>query len=152
MSGNVLSIFVLIVAGILLLLRLKLVFRSILKKRFDVDYSANVAESNRLQYFQIGTALAEDPKAIADCEKFLAALHWDFIALTYLLRNAATPPVGQYSGTERLLILDFQLLRLWVRLKHFLGIETWRSSLLEMIAILEYFGNLVGHRLMKFHG
>ena len=152
MSGNVLSIFILIVAGILLLLWLRLVFRSILKKRFDVDYSAKVAESNRLQYFQIGTALAEDPKAIADCEKFLAALHWDFIVLTYLLRNAATPPVGQYSGTERLLILDFQLLRLWVRLKRFLGIETWRSSLLEMIAILEYFGNLVGHRLLKFPG
>jgi len=46
--------------------------------------------------------------------------------------------------------MDFQLLRLWVRLKRLLGWPSWRSGLLEMATILEYFGNVVGHRLVTF--
>jgi hypothetical protein len=37
-----------------------------------------------------------------------------------------------------------------VRLKRLLGWSSWRSGLLEMATILEYFGNVVGHRLVTF--
>jgi len=82
----------------------------------------------------------------------LDALERDYEALSYLLRNAATLHVGRYSPSERLLILDFQLLRLRARIAHTLGVGNWRSVLLEMTAILEYFGNVVGQRLATFPG
>src|SRR3989344_1896188 len=120
------SVFILVSSGLLLLFWLRSAAQSVLRQRFEQDYSAEVAEANQLEYLAIREAL------------------------TYLLRNAATVHVGRYSRTERLLIMDFQLLRLWVRLKRLLGWPSWRSGLLEVATILEDFGNVVGHRLVTF--
>ncbi|NIV35493.1 MAG: hypothetical protein GWN58_40395 [Anaerolineae bacterium] len=49
-------------------------------------------------------------------------------------------------------MLDFQLLRLWVRLKRLVGWPSWRAGLLEMTTILNYFANVVGQRLATFPG
>ena len=77
----------------------------------------------------------------------MPTLERDYEALTYLLRNAGTVHVGKYSRAERLLMLDFQLLRFWVRVKRLLGLQSWHSTLLEMTSILQYFGNVMGQRL-----
>jgi hypothetical protein len=74
------------------------------------------------------------------------ALERDYQALTYLLRNAATVNIGHYTTRERLLLMDFQLLRLAVRLQHALRWPGWQARLLEMSRILEYFGDTVGQR------
>lgn len=150
MSATFISVFVLVISGAFLLLSLRSACRSILRERFEQDYSAEVAEANQLEYLAIHKALAEYPEEIADYGGLLATLERDYEALTYLLRNAATLHVGRYSHAERLLILDFQLLRLWVRLKRALGLHSWRSGLLEMATILQYFGNVVGQRLVTF--
>jgi len=144
------SVFVLVSSGLLLLFWLRSAAQSILRQRFEQDYSAEVAEANQLEYLAIRKALAEYPEEIADYSGLLATLERDYEALTYLLRNAATVHVGQYTRTERLLIMDFQFLRLWVRMKRLMGLPSWRSGLLEMATVLEYFGNVVGHRLVTF--
>jgi len=144
------SVFVLVSSGLLLLFWLRSAAQSILRQRFEQDYSAEVAEANQLEYLAIRKALAEYPEEIADYSGLLATLERDYEALTYLLRNAATVHVGRYTRTERLLIMDFQFLRLWVRMKRLMGLPSWRSGLLEMATVLEYFGNVVGHRLVTF--
>jgi len=144
------SVFILASSGLLLLFWLRSAAQSVLRQRFEQDYSAEVAEANQLEYLAIRKALAEYPEEIADYAGLLTTLERDYEALTYLLRNAATVHVGRYTRTERLLVMDFQLLRLWVRLKRLLGWPSWRSGLLEMATILEYFGNVVGHRLVTF--
>jgi len=124
--------------------------QSVLRQRFEQDYSAEVAEANQLEFLAIRKALADSSADIADYQGMLAALEQDYQALSYLLRNAATVHVGSYSRAERLLILDFKLLATWVRLSRALGLRGWRSSLLEMTSILQYFGNVVGQRLATF--
>ncbi len=134
----------------MLVLWLRSASQSVLRQRFEQDYSAEVAEANQLEFLAIQRALSSGPGEVADYRGVLAALERDYQALSYLLRNAATVHVGRYSGAERLLIFDFRLLALSVRLARVLGWRSWRSSLMEMTTILQYFGNVVGQRLATF--
>lgn len=134
----------------MLVLWLRSASQSVLRQRFEQEYSAEVAEANQLEFLAIQRALASAPEEVADYRGVLAALERDYQALSYLLRNAATVHVGRYSRAERLLIFDFRLLSLSVRLARALGWRSWRSSLMEMTTILQYFGNVVGQRLATF--
>jgi hypothetical protein len=138
------------VSAFMLVFWLRSASRSILRERFEQNYSAEVAEANNLEFLTVRSALADGPEDSLDYANSLGALERDYEALTYLLRNAATVHVGRYTRRERLLVLDFQLLRVWVRIKRTLGLSSWRSSLVEMATILEYFGNVVGQRLVTF--
>lgn len=137
-------------SGAMLVFWLRSASQSVLRQRFEQDFSPEVAEANQLEFLVIRKALAGAPEGIGDHRNVLAALEQDYQALCYLLRNAATVHVGRYSRSERLLILDFKLLALWVRLSPGLGFQGWRSGLLEMTTILQYFGNVVGQRLATF--
>jgi hypothetical protein len=150
MSPTVVSVFILASSALLLLLWLRSATQSILRQPFEHRYSAEVAEANQLEFLAIRKALREHPEEGGDDEGMLNALERDYDALSYLLRNAATLHVGRYSASERLLVLDFQLLRVRARIARVLGLKSWRSNLLEMTSILEYFGNVVGQRLVNF--
>jgi len=149
MSATFVSLFILATSAVMLAFWLRSACRAVLRERFEEDYSAHLAEDNRLAYLEVRRILTERPRA-AEFDALLSELEADYLALTYLLRNAATVHVGSYTRSERLLILDFQLLRLWVRVTRFLGTEAWRSGFQEMVNILEYFGNVVGQRLVLF--
>jgi len=72
-------------------------------------------------------------------------LKCDFLALTYLLKNAAN--VNQrYSYEERLLILYFKLVFAWLVTSHWLKLRETAAAL-KLTAILEYFANVVGERV-----
>lgn len=149
MSAQLLSIFILVVSGLLLVFWLRIACRSILRQQFERDYTSEVVSANRLEFLAVRKALEELPE-MADCASALSSLQRDYEALTYLLRNAATVHVGKYSRKERFLVLDFHLLRLWIWLKRVLGAENWREELLEMTDILQYFANVMGQRLVTF--
>ena len=150
MSATFVSVFILLMSGAMLVFWLRSASQSVLRQRFEQDYSSEVAEANQLEFLSIRKALASAPEAIGDHRNVLTALEQDYQALSYLLRNAATVHVGHYSRSERLLILDFHLLASWVRISRGLGLKNWRSGLLEMTTILQYFGNVVGQRLATF--
>ncbi len=78
------------------------------------------------------------------------ALCHDFLALTYLLRYAATVNVGRYSNDERLLIADFHLMRLVYRMSRAFSPRAARYALLEMASILEYFAAVMSRRMTAF--
>ena len=150
MPATFMSLFILLFSVVLLCFWLRAASQSVLRQRFAENYSDEIAETMQLEFLAIRRALEESPEDIADYSGLLDTLQRDYEALTYLLRNAATVHVGRYSRSERLLILDFQLLRLWVQLKRVLGITGWHRSLVEMTRILEYFSNVMGQRLATF--
>ncbi len=147
MFATFISVFILLSSLAFLFSWLRAVSRAALRQTFERDYSADVAEASQLEFLAIRRALLEYPEEIADYDGVLTTLERDYEALTYLLRNAGTVHVGKYSRAERLLMLDFQLLRFWVRVKRLLGLQSWHSALLEMTSILQYFGNVMGQRL-----
>ena len=148
--ATMISAFILVMSAAMLVFWLRSASRSILRERFEQDYSAEVAEANQLEFLTIRKALADSTEGEVDYSGYLGALERDYEALTYLLRNAATVHVGRYTPQERLLVLDFQLLRVWVRLKKLVGWSSWQTGLTEMATILQYFGNVVGQRLVTF--
>lgn len=150
MSATFVSVFILLMSGAMLVFWLRSASQSVLRQRFEQDFSSEVAEANQLEFLTIRKALASAPQDIGDHRSVLTALERDYQALSYLLRNAATVHVGRYSRSERLLIIDFRLLSLWVRISRGLGFQGWRSGLLEMTTILQFFGNVVGQRLATF--
>ncbi len=147
MFATFISVFILLSSLAFLFSWLRAVSRAALRQTFERDYSADVAEASQLEFLAIRRALLEYPEEIADYSGVLTTLERDYEALTYLLRNAGTVHVGKYSRAERLLMLDFQLLRFWVRVQRLLGLQSWHSALLEMTSILQYFGNVMGQRL-----
>jgi len=148
--ATLVSVLVLVISAFMLVFWLRSASRSVLRERFEQNYSAEVAEANQLEFLTIRKALSDGAGDGVDYASSLSALERDFEALTYLLRNAATVNVGRYTRRERLLVLDFQLLRVWVRMKRVLGFSSWQAGLVEMATILEYFGNVVGQRLVTF--
>jgi len=72
-------------------------------------------------------------------------LKCDFLALTYLLKNAAN--VNQrYSHEERLLILYFQWQFLSLAVRHLLRVDE-NKAILKLTSVLQYFANVVGQRV-----
>ncbi len=119
---------------------------SILQKNRNEEDAARVAEPNRLEFLRIRHALeAGDPPA--SYERMRDALGYDFLALTYLLRYAATVQVGKYTSEERLLIADFHLMRAVYRLSRAFSSRAARFALLEMSAILEHFAIVLKRRM-----
>jgi hypothetical protein len=147
MPAEFISAFVLASSVALVFFWLRSACRSVLNKPFQRDYGAEVTRAARFHYLTLRKLLDEKPTQVTDCGSRLAALERDYKALTYLLRKTTTAPGNGYSHAERLLILDFHLLRLWARLKFFLAASNWRASLLEMTSILDYFGKVVGQRM-----
>ncbi len=140
------SVVILAGSGCMLLFWLHTALQTLVRGCAESKVSAEVAVANHLCYRVIRQALETDPQQPGNAQACIAALERDYQALTYLLRNAATVTVGRYTGRERLLLIDFQLLRLAVRLQHGLNWPGWQTRLLEMSRILEYFGNTVGLR------
>jgi len=142
----VISLTVLAGSGAALLFWLHAALQTIARGCGGSKVSAEVAVANHLCYRVIRLALETDSEQPGDARACIAALERDYSALTYLLRNAATVHIGRYTTREHLLVMDFQLLRLAVRVQHALNWPGWRTRLLEMSRILEYFGDTVGQR------
>ena len=80
--------------------------QKILRRQFDREYFQSIVNANRLEFPSLRKSL-EEFGAPLDYPRLRMMLKCDFLALTYLLKNAAN--VNQrYSNEERLLILYFR--------------------------------------------
>ena len=122
---------------------------TVLRGERSAEEIARLAEANRLE-FQRARKLLEAGADLASCDSLRDSLRHDFLALTYLLRYAATLHVGRYSNEERLLVVDFHLMRVLYRATRALSPRTARYALLEMASILEYFATVMNHRMAAF--
>lgn len=123
---------------------LQAVSQKILRRQFAQEYFQAIVNANRLEFPSVRKAL-EDFGAPVEYPRLMLTLKCDFLALTYLLKNAAN--VNQrYSYEERLLILYFKLVFVSLITRHWLRLRE-TSAALKLTAILEYFANVVGERV-----
>jgi hypothetical protein len=115
-----------------------------LRRQFAQEFFQSIVTANRLEFPSVRKAL-EDFGAPVDYPRLMLTLKCDFLALTYLLKNAAN--VNQrYSYEERLLIVYFKLVLVSLVARHWLKLRE-TSAALKLTAILEYFANVVGERV-----
>ncbi len=118
--------------------------QKILRRRFEQEYFHAIVNANRLEFPAVRQA-AEESGAPVDYARVRMTLKCDYLALTYLLKNAAN--VNQrYSREERLLILYFRALFFSLVVRHFLK-RRETPAVLRLTAILQYFANVVGQRV-----
>jgi hypothetical protein len=83
--------------------------------------------------------------APVDYPRLRMMLKCDFLALTYLLKNAVNLH-QHYSGKERLLMFYFSLVFVSLNIRRWLRAGE-KPAILKLTAILQYFANLVGQRV-----
>jgi hypothetical protein len=118
--------------------------QKIFLRQFDREYFQSIVNAHRFEFASLRRSL-EEFGAPVDYPWLRMKLKCDFLALTYLLKNAAN--VNQrYSNEERLLILYFhwQLLSLAVRRLLKVG---EKKAILRLTSVLQYLANVVGQRV-----
>ena len=121
--------------------------QKILRRKFDQEYFQSIVNANRLEFPAVRRAL-EDLDASVDFARLRMTLKCDYLALTYLLKNAANLN-QRYTREERLLILYFRVVLGALLLRHSLGLKE-KSAVLKLTQILQYFANVVGQRVNQF--
>src|SRR5215469_5774931 len=140
------SAFILIGSLALFLFYLQAVCEQILRRRFEDPLPDPIVDANRLEFPFVRKAL-EEFEAPVDYLRFRVQLKCDYLALTYLLRNAANQH-HRLSGSERLLTAYFGALSGLLTVVHFLGMVE-KPIFLKMTAVLEYFANVLGERIKR---
>jgi hypothetical protein len=123
----------------------------ILRTRSAPEYARKVAAANRLSFVDVREKLHTSAETAA-LAGFCRALEQDYQALKYLLGHAATVEAGCYTAEQRLLMLNFGLMRLWCKAALRLRPAVSRGALLEMSSTLEYFANAMGRRFASLSG
>jgi len=140
----IVAVLVLILSTALFFFYFQVTCQKILRRQFDREYFQSIANANRLEFPSLRKSLEEFGPPV-DYSRLRMMLKCDFLALTYLLKNAAN--VNQrYSYEERLLILYFrwQFLSLAVRRLMRVGEN---KAILRLTSVLQYFANVVGQRV-----
>jgi hypothetical protein len=123
---------------------LQVLCQKILRRQFAQAFSQSIVNANRLEFPSVRKAI-EDLGSPMEYPRLTLTLKCDFLALTYLLKNAAN--VNQrYSNEERLLIVYFKVVFASLVARHWLKLRE-TSTTLKLTTILEYFANVVGERV-----
>jgi hypothetical protein len=139
-----LAVSILTLSIAMLFFYLQTICLKILRQEFDRDYFLPIVNANRLEFPSVRKAV-EEFEAPVDFARFCMMLKCDFLALSYLLKNAVNES-HRYSAQDRLLILYFHLTYFALRLRHLLRFDE-KAPLLRLASILQFFGNVVGLRV-----
>jgi len=116
----------------------------ILRRQFDREYFLTVVNASGLEFPAVRRTLGE-LNAPVDYPRLRMVLKCDFLALSYLLKNAVNVH-QRYSGEERLLMFYFRLIFASLIAWHWLRVGE-NPAILKLTTILQYFANVVGQRV-----
>jgi len=140
----ILATLILILSTAMFFFYFQVTCQKILRRQFDREYFQSIANANRLEFPSLRKSL-EELGAPVDYPRLRMMLKCDFLALTYLLKNAAN--VNQrYSRDERFLILYFRWQFLSLAVRRLLRVGEKKAAL-KLTAVLQYFANVVGQRV-----
>jgi hypothetical protein len=135
---------VLVVSTALFFFYFQVACQRILRRKFDREYFQAIVNANRLEFPVVRKTL-EEYEAPVDYARVRMILKCDYLALTYLLKNAAN--VNQrYSREELLLILYFKAVFFSLVARHWLRLRE-KPAILKLTAVLQFFANVVGQRV-----
>jgi hypothetical protein len=123
---------------------LQVTAQRILRRTFDREYYQAIVAANSLEFPALRDVFEKTSGPI-DYAQVRMTIKCDFLALTYLLKNAANAS-QRYSREERLLILYFQLAFVLLTVRRWLGLRV-NPTVQILTAILQYFANVVGERV-----
>ncbi len=140
-----LAALILILSAALFFFYFQATCQKILRRQFDQEYYYQfVVNANRLEFPSIRKAL-EEFDAPVEYQRHRMMLKCDYLALSYLLKNAANAS-QRYSREERFLMLYFRLTLFSLFICHLLRLQE-KPAILNLTSILRYFANVVGQRL-----
>jgi hypothetical protein len=140
----VLAALILILSTAFLFFYLQATCQRILRQQFDQEYFQAIVNGSRLEFPAVRQTLGE-LNAPVDYPRLRMMLKRDFLALTYLLKNAVNVK-QRYSGKERLLMFYFRFVFASLITLHWLRVAE-KPGILKLTAILQYFANVVGQRV-----
>ena len=140
----ILAALILIVSTAMFFFYLQVTCQKILRRQFDREYFQSIVNANRLEFPSLRKSL-EEFGAPVDYPRLRMMLKCDFLALTYLLKNAANAN-QRYSNDERLLILYFRWQFLSLAVRRLLKVGE-KKVILKLTSVLQYFANVVGQRV-----
>ena len=136
----VLSVMILISSASLGLLYLQATCESILRREFDPLRISSLANNCRLEFPFVRKEM-EQTGARVDYRWVRMALKCDYLALTYLLKNAG----ATHSRRERMLMVYFRVILSVASAQHLLRVnQKW--AILKLSTVLQYFAGLLGER------
>ena len=135
---------VLVVSTALFFFYFQVVCQRILRRKFDHEYFQAIVNANRLEFPVVRKTL-EEYEAPVDYARVRMILKCDYLALTYLLKNAANVH-QRYSREELLLILYFKAVFFSLVARHWLRLRE-KPAILKLTAVLQFFANVVGQRV-----
>ena len=118
--------------------------QKILRRQFEAEYFQVIVKVNRLEFPSVQKSLDESDAPL-DYARLRTVLECDFLALVYLLKNAANVH-QRYSYEERLLMVYFRVVFFFLTLRHLLKLRE-SAVVLRLTAVLQYFANVVGQRV-----
>ena len=142
----ILATIVLVSSFALCLFYLQVTCQKILQREFEREYFTLIANANRLEFVFVRRSLMEFEAPI-DYAWVRLALKCDYLALTYMLKNAANSKHA-YSREERLLMLYFKTIFLLLSVLHLLKLRE-RPAMLKLTTVLEHFANVLGERVSR---
>lgn len=137
------SILVLVVSVILFLYWFRYTCLLILSARPARDFSAQVAEANQLNFPAIRIEL-RGAEAPADLGKLEALLARDFRLLNYLMAQVAKFPNRGLELEDRILLLDYRVMKLWYAITRPFAASQAHAALSEMSDIVAHLAHTVG--------
>ncbi len=140
----IIAVLILILSLAMLFFYLQTICLKILRQEFDRDYFLPIVNANRLEFPAVRKAV-EEFDAPLDYARFCMMLKCDFLALSYLLKNAANES-RRLTSRDRLLILYFHITYFMLHLRHLLRLDE-KLPILRLTSILKFFGNVVGLRI-----
>jgi len=109
------------------------------------DYTPEVAAANELGFLEVQHDLpnAHERRALDSLRK---KLERDYHLLSYLLDHSPALQTGSESFEQRMIMLDFELMKAYYVLASMLPRSIARRALQEMTQVVCYFANTMGQR------
>ena len=123
------SVFIIAISVVLLVYWLRYSCLMLLHSAQERTAMSNVADER----FSVSSVL-ERLKTASDLAPLERALERDYCVVTYLIKHAADLELA--SVENRLLVLDYKLMRLWSRLTRTVAPRHSRKALSEMASVL----------------
>ena len=142
----IVSVLILVTSLALCLFYLQGTCRTILNREFQREYFRSVVNASRLEFLVVRDGINR-PQGQVDYSEARTALTCDYLALTYLLKNAVSV-ARKYSRQERLLMLYFRGVLMVLSVSHLLRLNEKRA-ILKLTSILQYFANTLGERVVQ---
>jgi hypothetical protein len=138
------AVLILVFSTALFFFYCQVTIHKILRRTFEQAYFRTIVAANGLEFPVLRNAF-QGPNVPLDYAHVRTGIKCDFLALRYLLKNAANLQ-QRYSWQERVLMLYFRLVLASLAVRHRLHLSE-KPAVLGLAEILQHFANVVGQRV-----